>query len=194
MGENHVVKFYLWSRESVPWGYLCTHHAVTEHARGNLLLTPQESEILAAVRTTARQRYNAREKAKDITGFRKRRNATTAAYLKRHPEVPAAAQKKLREKRKEAGAFMCDHCNMSFPWQSGLEKHNKSQTHKNALAGIKKATPVLSRKTLWTQAGQKRAKEAKRSHCSTCDYAAPSSTILKKHNATGVHAKSNGTR
>ena len=187
-GEAEVVEFYLWPRESVAWGHLCTHQAVQDYIRGDLSLTPQERDIVAAVRTTAAQRYVARQRAKDPDAFHKRNRELTQGRRDRDSKRINEQQKKAKQAIKDSGRFTCNHCNQSFSVSRGLENHKESQKHKNALAGIKKVTSTReSNKVARQKLARKRIIEEKKFYCPTCDISSSSAFKKRRHDASKRH-------
>lgn len=50
--DDLVKHLLLWSRDSIDWGPLCSHYALTEGIIGDLKITSEELEIVARARKT----------------------------------------------------------------------------------------------------------------------------------------------
>jgi len=163
----------LWPRDQVAWGYLCSHSPLKEGIQGNLDLTSEELEIIAATVSERRRQNDNRLKNSWITSQKDRDRVNGTAS-------------KVRKRSKEASKFKCDHCQISLQSQHALDQHLKTQAHKDVVAGIKKSAPSKSAVTV--KALRIQAKTNKEFFCSCCNKAFTNDWSLTRHNATSLHA------
>jgi hypothetical protein len=168
---NHLL---LWPRDQVAWGYLYSHSAFREGIRGNLDLTSEELEIIAARVAKRRRQKDSQVKTSYIASQKARDRVNRTAS-------------KVKAKAKKADRFKCDDCQMSFQSKAALDAHLETTSHKNVIAGINKPAP--SKSAVSVKAVRALAVANKDFYCQSCDKAFKNDWSLTRHNATPLHAR-----
>lgn len=191
-GISHLL---LWPRKMVDWAPLCSHLPLTEAIRGNLELSPEELEIVAALRAVrlaetaleASRRHRARKRAGDPIGYLQRTSAQRQAWAVKINERVKKTATRVRVKTLESDRFWCKDCELSLQSKDALERHQRTKAHRDRLAGIAKSAP--SKSAVLVAAGRVLAKASKAHHCSTCDKSFNNDWSLNRHLQNPSHLK-----
>ncbi|OAQ72199.1 pyruvate carboxylase [Pochonia chlamydosporia 170] len=172
---------YLWAMASrdktygvptiCPWpigtiGYdgCCSHVAFNEGLPGtNEHLSPEQVNALDAARKLQNSRRDAETRGK---------------------EKASRFSKITRERNLALKRFACDPCNVVFGAGNQLEKHKRTQKHKDKMAGI-----VREVKTPQLRVRMAANLAARRYYCSDCDYTAATQQKLNAHLKRPKHLK-----
>jgi hypothetical protein len=184
-----------WPRESVSWAPLCTHHPLREALRGDLSLSPEQLEVIAAARVKRAhelallrsQRHRASRRAADPEAFMKKQREDKLEWTHKNRDRVNETAAGTKERAISAQRFRCATCDLSLQSQAALDKHLLSQAHKDRSAGIIKPPP--SKRAVATAAVRKQSKASKKHHCAACDKSFDTDWALTRHNNTPRHQK-----
>jgi hypothetical protein len=184
-----------WPREKVLWKPLCSHLPFKEAVRGNLDLSPEELEIIAALRTSrlaeraleGSRRHRARKTQEDPVGYLQKCSASKQEWWDKNRERVNKTAGRVRAKAIEQNRFRCEDCDLPFQSKLALESHLQTKAHEDRAAGIAKSAPTVS--AVAVAMVRARAKAEQTHHCSTCDKSFENDWSLTRHLATALHAK-----
>lgn len=199
-----IPQMRLWDTEKFTYDGLCSHIALSEGIPGEHDLTPEERAAHEAELADRQKRLKNKSyrkiKAADPARFRVRVAANQRRIYQKNPEKCNAATKKSRSKNLATKKYHCDTCNMSFKESWKLERHVKSQSHRE-LAGLPKVPVVkdkwdLARDPVKFAATKKKtiakAVANKKFYCAICDLACPDNSKLQRHFQTEKHINAAG--
>lgn len=191
-GMSHLLP---WLRTSLPFDGICTHCALGEPVCGDFKLSAAELEENA--RELKRRRvelqsgissaFHVRQMATNHTAYLERCRKKTKTWAQNNPDKLRDAHRKSLKKAKTNKKYYCATCDYAAAKLSGLNKHNKTQRHKDLLAGIVKVPKQSATEKLIKQRSVQRVVNNKTYYCDTCDYAAASPSALLKHNNGPKH-------
>jgi len=193
--DSFLSHLYLWPREAVSWGPLCSHLPLNEAIRGNLDMSPEELEIIAALRTAQlaknalerSRRYRAKQTEEDPVGFLQKNAAAKLSWSINHRDQVNKTATKGRASRIEKKQHHCHDCDTSLQSAHALEKHLASQDHKDRAAGRRRNAPSDS--AVAVAAVRANAKANKTHHCLPCNKSFSNDWSLTRHQSTGLHAR-----
>lgn len=187
----------LWSRSSVEWEPLCSHLSLIEAVRGDLTLTAEELEI-AAARRTARakemhlpvcQASRARRRAQDPVAYKRNVTEVKKIWATKNPDRVLSIAAKVRTTAKNSKRFHCDVCDMSLATQSALDKHNRTQAHRDIVTGTRPLVLVETVANANQNAYRASRKASGQWSCQPCGKTFPNDWSLQRHLATSLHRK-----
>jgi hypothetical protein len=184
-----------WPREAVEWNPLCSHLSIREAIRGNTDASPEELEIIAALRSArlaekaleASRRFRAKKTKEDPEGFLNKCTAAKLVWSHKNRDRVNSTASKGRSSRIMQSLYPCNDCDISLQSAQALEKHLLTQSHRDRVAGITKDAP--SRSAVAVAAARAKAKENKTHHCTTCNKSFDNDYSLTRHLATALHAR-----
>lgn len=132
----------LWDRASVTWRPLCTHLPLSENILGDINMSQEELEIVAALRKTATahrlKEWRAAKKAKDVAGYRAHDRKMENAWAEKNRGRVNKTAAKIRPNAIDSKRFFCEVCQAPLQSQHAFDAHLKTQAYADAEAGIKK--------------------------------------------------------
>ncbi|KAL9563238.1 hypothetical protein ACKAV7_012605 [Fusarium commune] len=142
--DVYVDDFVLWSREDVAWAPLCSHLPLGEAIRGGIELSPEQLEIVNAVRRARAhevdlaksRKHRSKRRAEDEVAYKAKVNSDRQAWANKNLDKVNKNAAKVRQKNKSSRRFHCDECQESFQSQHALDKHLTTQRHADVLAGV----------------------------------------------------------
>jgi hypothetical protein len=189
--DDYYKHLLLWERHTVEWEPLCSHLPLREKILGNLDLSAEELEIIAAIRTERRatyvKEYREAKRNEDYDAFRLRGRVTKSAWTAKNRDRFNQTAGRTRAKAKSERRFHCDVCEMSLAGQLALDKHLASQSHADRVAGIEK--PEMSQYSINRKETRTTAKANNEHHCHTCNKDFDSDWALNRHNKTASHRR-----
>ena len=131
------------------WIPLCSHLSLTETVRGRIEFDTEEVAALYAARranATANgnvryRAHRAKERAKDETAYKAKATATKKAYDSKNRDRVNKNKKNAVDKRKAAGTYCCNICNLSFATAFALNLHTTRKAHADKVTGIETSLP-----------------------------------------------------
>lgn len=160
------------SNQTVEWEPLCSHLSLSEGVRGDLNLTAEQLELAAKLR-----RERVREKGRRFK----------AALKEEDPDYILGIAKKVRNTAKSLRRFECQDCDLVFASDSALQKHNRSKTHADCLAG--KSKGPLSQYAVNLQVARAKNRASGMFHCRPCNKDFGNDWSLRRHKDTPLHAR-----
>ncbi|KAG7407727.1 ATP synthase subunit beta [Fusarium oxysporum f. sp. rapae] len=147
--DVYVDDFVLWSREDVAWAPLCSHLPLGEAIREGIELSPEQLEIVNAVRRARAhevdlaksRKHRLKRRAEDEVAYKAKVNSDRQAWANKNLDKVNKNAAKVRQKNKSSRRFHCDECQESFQSQHALDKHLTTQRHADVLAGVQ-ASPL----------------------------------------------------
>lgn len=189
--DQYYEHLLLWERLTVEWEPLCTHLPLREAIRGNLDLSAEELEIVAAIRTERRATYlkawREAKRNKDPDAYRLQDRVIKNAWAAKNRDRVNKTAGRVRAKAKGQRRFHCDVCDMSLQSQMALDKHLATESHANRVLGFEK--PKLSQSAIDQKAKRAKAKANKKHHCRTCNKSFNTDWALTRHKNTPSHRK-----
>lgn len=193
MDDLFIPEFFLWQRQDVTWGALCTHLSISESVRADLSLTDEELSLAAAARAQRgvqkTRRCRLRQREKDESAFLQRgldqHNDWSARNPGRIDEIAAG----VRKRAKESACFRCDPCDFNAATQHALDSHCETRLHADTVRNGAKVVKEPSEAALAKRASRAAAKSDKSLYCSDCEKQFTSANALKRHNNTQKHQK-----
>jgi hypothetical protein len=184
-----------WPRQAVEWNPLCSHLPIREAIRGNTDASPEELEIIAALRSARlaeitlerSRRFRAKKTKEDPEGFLKKCSKSKLAWSHKNRDRVNSTASKGRASRIMQNLYHCNDCDISLQSAHSLEMHLLSQRHRDRFAGIAKDAPSTNAVSL--AAARTKAKENKTHHCTTCNKSFENDWSLTRHLATALHAR-----
>ncbi|KAJ4344321.1 atp2, beta subunit of the F1 sector of mitochondrial F1F0 ATP synthase [Ascochyta clinopodiicola] len=181
--DSYLTHMHLWERDSVEWLPLCTHLSLKEGITGDTRLTPEEVEIVSAVRRQNRIQYikdhRAARRARDIDAYRANERLTKNAWSERNRDKVNKTAAKVRQNALDLRRFDCEDCNLPLQSQHALDAHLLSQAHADKLAGVERAE--LSQYVLNQKAARAAAKAASDHECELCGKSFANAWSLTRH-------------
>ncbi len=178
---------YPWPRDSFTYRGLCSHNACSEHVKGDLDLSAEQLEAIAAEVNEKRRAYsNAWQKKyreQNLKRVKDRERRFAAVYWQRHPVEIQAREQLRRQNRPDAirenhlrseakikasKRVYCTICGIPCSAQWELNRHNRSTRH------LKNTTKA--------EAGV-----VKPYHCDLCDSSTDKKGSMKRHNRQQRH-------
>ncbi|KAG4415314.1 hypothetical protein IFR04_011569 [Cadophora malorum] len=185
---EHVL---LWERDAVEWEPLCTHSPLNEKIIGNLDLTEEELEIIAALRVKKRvkttKEWREAQRNKDIDAFRLQDRIKKNAWAAKNRDKVNKIAGKVRTKAKEERRFRCDVCDEDLQSQHALDKHLATQSHADRVNGIEKQEMTQYSKN--RKAVRDAALASGVHRCNTCSKTFNTDWALNRHKATPSHLR-----
>ncbi|KAJ4369769.1 hypothetical protein N0V83_005533 [Neocucurbitaria cava] len=178
--HEHLLR---WEREAVEWGPLCSHISLKEDIKGDIYLSAEEVEIVAALRKKHRAQYikdhRAARRGKDVDAYRAHERVTKNAWSARHRVALSETSAMNRQNAIAARRFHCDVCDMSLQSQHALDKHLGTEAHADAVDGVQKSE--MSQYALNLKAQRAANKAACIHHCSVCNKSFENDWSLTRH-------------
>ena len=192
--DAYIRHLQLWPRSTAVWEPLCTHSSLNEKVSGDLTMTEEELEIVAAMKRERRlayeRTYRAAKRDKDPDFYRRTVTQQKKDWSTRNLDKVNNIAAKVRGKTLLSHRFFCEPCDMALQSKLALDKHLNTTAHKNIVAGKKKA--AMSRGAVAYKAKRSLVKANKTHFCSTCNKAFDSEWRLNRHKATSLHARKLG--
>lgn len=187
--DMYFAHLLLWERITAEWEPLCSHLPLSEGVRGDLAMSAEELEIVAAARVFQRnkkhQEVRAKQSAKDPEAYRLRENRTKNAWNENHRDRANKNARRTQHKAKSLRRFYCNICDMPFESQGLLDRHLDTLGHADRVRGIPMGT--LSQYQLNGKKALHDAKISRKHYCSICDFAFQCDNALNKHKRTKRH-------
>lgn len=152
--DSYFEHLLLWKRDTVTWKPLCSHLPLNEGIMGDLQMSIEELELVAAKR---------RERASSPTRL--------AVFARRSA--------RNREEAKATGMYHCDVCDIDLQGPLALDKHLKSTWHADRVAGVPIPEPHKYNDNL---KAQRAARKVNKEHwCSVCNKGFGEDWSLTRH-------------
>jgi hypothetical protein len=181
----------LWEQHTVEWEPLCTHLPLREEIFGNLDLSSEELEIIAAIRTEHKARrikqWREAKRSKDVDAYRLHDRVIKNAWAAKNGDKVNKTAGKVRTKAKTKQRFHCDVCEMSLQSQVALDNHLATQSHANQVARFEK--PEMSQYSINRKAKRAKAKANNEHRCHTCNKGFETDWALTRHTNTPSHRR-----
>jgi hypothetical protein len=140
--DSYFKDLLLWERDTATWKPLCSHLPLAERIEGDIRMTAEELELVAALRKIKRAHYlkahRAARKEKNPDLYRANERVVKNAWADKNRGRVNKTASKVREKNIASCRFECEVCDISLQSQDALNSHLKSQAHANTEAGIQK--------------------------------------------------------
>jgi hypothetical protein len=181
----------LWERASVTCQPLCSHLPLSEKIMGDIEMSEEELEIVAALKKAAAARrikeWRAAKRAKDVDAYqandRKMKNAWTEKNRGRVNKTAA----KVRGNAITSKRFHCKVCSADLQSQHALDLHLATQAHADREAGIE--VLETSSDAVRIKAARDAAKAAGLHRCEVCDRSFGLKGYLQRHLGQAGHQK-----
>lgn len=184
--DSYYQHLLIWERHTSEWEPLCSHLPLAEKMLGNLDLSAEELEIIAALRHEHRNQNsrNSRERKRkeDIDAYRAHGRVTKNAWSAKSWDKLAKRSRDNRAKALSEKLFHCKTWDMSLQAQAALDSHLKTQSHADRLAGIVK--PEMSEHAIDQKNKRAAAKAKSKHHCGTCNEPFDTDWAINRHNDT----------
>lgn len=193
--DKWISHLLFWPRDTVAWEPLCSHLPLKEAIRGNLDLSPEELEIVHALRASRlaenalerSRKHRAKKTAEDPVGFLKKSSATRQAWAEKNKDRVNKTAGRVKAKALDLNRFYCDDCELPFQSNAALASHLLTDAHHDRAAGITKSS--LTTSAVAVALVRARAIADQTHHCSTCNKSFNNDWSLTRHLATSLHAK-----
>ncbi|OQO08999.1 hypothetical protein B0A48_05890 [Cryoendolithus antarcticus] len=168
-----------WTLSDLPYDGCCNHSPLVECIHG-------EAEGLSAEQIKVKEleiqaRRNAAHNVKSHI-----LKATDYATWKSNQIKSAAVSDRVKKANRQNGTYRCTTCNLNFPAPSNRDRHYRSETHKQKVAGTWKPEVVKDpQHQRWVASN----KASKRYNCTTCDKPFVSQQHLDRHCGQETHKK-----
>lgn len=177
---NHLL---LWGRATATWTPMCSHLLLNEKIVGDIHLSAEELEIVAAIQKHRRAKYlsdhRAAKKARDPDAFRAHDRIMKNAWAERNRDRVNTTAAKVRHTAISSDRFRCDVCAISLQSGFALDSHLLTQAHADRMAGIQKSE--LSQKAINTKTKRAAAKANNLNHCLVCERSFDTDWALTRH-------------
>jgi hypothetical protein len=185
--DIYIDEFCLWPRDEVEWDPACSHLPLTEAIRGNLLVSPEELEFVAALRTERlakmgnlrSQKHRARKREEDLEAYQERVRVEKNAWAEKNRSKVNRTASEVKAKAIEAKRFYCDDCELALQSDAALTAHQLTQTHLDTVAGIKKSE--ITKSAIAVKAVRATAKAKNTHYCPVCKKAFENDWSLTRH-------------
>lgn len=193
--DDYVAEFVLWPRQDISWTPLCSHLSLGEAIRGGIEHTPEQLEVIVAVRRTRAKEvankasisFRANRRAEDEDAYKAKVTSDKKTWSAKNLDKVNKTAAKVRQKNISSRRFHCADCDKSFQSQDALDKHLTRQAHADVLAGIKLAPMSASAQALKKKRQENRDKCLHK--CVSCDKSFDTEWSLKRHFETPYHQK-----
>jgi hypothetical protein len=179
-------EFYLWDREAMPWLPLCSHVSLNEGVARNIQLSEAELIEVAARRVERNrlktERHRKRKREEDEEAFLQKGRDQQVAWSAKNPGRVNELAAGQRQKAKDAGWFYCPDCDHNFTSQYGLDDHNGTQAHSDAVQNGGPVEKTLSASYLRKKAKRAAAIANKDFYCDACEKPFGDQMALTRHN------------
>jgi hypothetical protein len=132
-----------WARSEFEYDGLCSHCSLAEGAQGDFGLTSEELTAQAAEFAQRRADYfrtwRTTDKARDTAQYKAKAIKNRNNYLKAHPGVQKAADKKAQAKAVATKKHYCAVCDHAFIKKAKLTAHLAGPKHAAKAAKTKEA-------------------------------------------------------
>ena len=158
-----------WDRDTLEYGGLCSHNPMSENIRGDLGLSAEQLETMAAEyaikRAGDKRKRRADAKEKDPEAFNAKNNQDRRDWYYQNKESCREAERRLAAKDVKAKKYYCEVCDHACQTSKDLRRHNSSERHLHYVA------------TQHLPEGQKYS-------CELCDCNPGDTKALKRHKAS----------
>lgn len=167
-GDYSMSHICPWNINTLEYGGLCGHCALSDAIMGNFDLTAEELEALAAEKPERqrqkKQDTHYRNMAENYDEYLDQMAKNSAKYREDYPGRPQELQRNLRAKNVEEKSFYCKPCDHAFITRDRLEYHLKTKKHKNKVLGVNHLRCEVCNKTFTDRSNCLRHKRSDRTH------------------------------
>lgn len=141
--HDYVAEFVLRPRQDISWTPLCSHLSLGEAIRGGIEFTPEQLEVIVAVRKTRAKEvsnqnsisHRANRRAEDEDAYKAKVTSDKKRWPAKNLDKVNKTAGKVRQKNISSRRFHFDDCDMSLQSQLALDDHLTTQRHADILDG-----------------------------------------------------------
>ena len=161
-----------WDRDTLEHDGLGSHNPLSEAPAGDLALSAEQLETMAAEyaekRAKDKRKRRAKQKIEDLDSFNAKNNKYHMDSYYRNPEASREAERRLATKNVELKKYYCEICDHASQTSKDLRNHNLSTRHLHNVA-------------------TKHLPEDQKYFCEICNRNPGSCKALNRHKTTKMH-------